>query len=117
MTGNVGSAVDVGSEGDAGVGGDCARLLPGELGERQRLGFDHAQAAFLSKLAAEQAHGFEIGVDLFITAGDEAGNEDALKRRDVQLGLDRRFDGDFEVARAPGERADERQEQATDRLS
>ena len=53
----------------------------------------------------------------FVAAGNEACDEDSLERRDIQLGLNRRFDRDFEVARAAGKCADERQQQATDRLS
>ena len=92
-------------------------LLSGDFGQRQRFGLDDAQAAFLAQLAAEQSDRFQIRVDFFVAAGDEAGDQYALERRDIQLRLDRRFDRDLEVARAPGECADERQEQATDRLS
>ena len=33
----------------------------------------------------------QVGVDILVGAGDEAGDEDALARRHIQLRLDRRF--------------------------
>ena len=56
-------------------------------------------------------------LDVFIRAGDETGDEDALERGDIQLGRDRCFDRYFEIVRTPGECAHERQGETTDRLS
>ena len=78
-----------------------------DVDQRHDVGVDHLERRFRAELAAQQADRFLVRVDVFGAAGDEAGDEHALKRRDIQLRLDRRFDRDFEVvgaARATRER-------------
>jgi hypothetical protein len=84
-------------------------ILFRDLEQRQRVGVDHAHDALVSQLAAKQAHRFHVGVDVFIGARDEAGDEDALERRDVQLGRDGRLDRDLGVTRTRRESGQQRQ--------
>ena len=75
--------------------GRGARILVhllGDLGEREHVRFDHAQARPRAELAAEQPDRLEVGVDVVRAAGDEADDVDPLERRHVELRLDRRLD-------------------------
>ena len=75
-----------------------------DLDERQDVGVDDLQRRLRAQLAAQQPDGFLIGVDVFVAARDEAGDQDALKCRDIELGPNRRLDRDLEVARPARER-------------
>ncbi len=72
----------------------------GDVLERQYVGVDHAELGLRAQLAAQETRGFQIAIDILGAAGNEAGDEDALKRRDVQLGPDWRLDRDLERVRA-----------------
>ena len=75
--------------------GRGARILVhllGDLGEREHVRFDHAQARPRAELAAEQPDRLEVGVDVVRAAGDEADDVHPLERRHVELRLDRRLD-------------------------
>ena len=94
----------------------CRRLLVGDLGERQHVGFDHAQRRLRAQLAAQQPHRLEVRVHVLGAAGDEAGDEHALERRHVHLRLDRRLDRDLVEVRAGRRRAQHEQpSEASDR--
>ena len=74
------------------VGVGCFVLLLRDVDERHHVGVDDLERRLGAQLAAQQPHGFLVGVDVVAAAGDEAGDEHALERRYIQLRLDRRFD-------------------------
>ena len=76
-------------------------LVLRDLDERHDVGVDDPQRRLRAQLAAQQPDRFLVGVDVVGAAGDEAGDQHALERRDVQLRLDRRLDRDLEVADGP----------------
>ena len=77
--------------------GRALALILRDFDERQDVGVDDAERRLRAQLAAQQAHRFLVGVDVFAAASDEADDEHALKRRDVELGLDRRLDRNLVV--------------------
>ena len=62
-----------------------------DVHQRKHVGIDHAQVRLHAQLASQQANRLEIAIDIVGAAGEEAGDEDALKRRHVELGGDWRF--------------------------
>src|SRR4029453_7441690 len=80
------------------------RLILRDLDQRKNVGVDDFERGFGAQLAAQQPHGFLVGVDVFAAAGDEAGDEHSLERRDIQLGLNRRLDRDLQITCAAGKR-------------
>jgi hypothetical protein len=94
-------------------------ILERALGDGDGVGIDHAEDVLGPELAAKQPHRLHVRVHVVAGAGEEAGHIDALEGRDVQLGRNRRFNGDFGVTAATtaGERADDDQAKAGDRLS
>ena len=78
-----------------------ARLVLGrDFHQRQHVGIDDAQLGLGAQLTAQQARRLEVAVDVVGAAGDEAGDEHALKRRHIELRLDRRLDRNLVVVRA-----------------
>ena len=71
--------------------------------QRHHVGVDHPERRLVAELTAQQADRFLIRVEVLVAAGHEAGDEDALERRHVQLRLDRRFDRDLERVGAAGD--------------
>ena len=80
--------------------------LGGHFHQREDVDIDDAQVRLRAQLAAQQSCGFEIAVDFVAAAGEEPGDEHALEGADVELGADRRFDGDLVVAGAGGRQGD-----------
>ena len=86
-----------------------AGLFARELDERQHVGVDHAQRRLRAELAAQQPHRLEIRVHVLGAAGEEAGDQHALERRDVHLRLDGRLDRDLVEVRARAQRERKRE--------
>jgi hypothetical protein len=84
-----------------------AGRLVGDFHQRQHVSVDDAQLRLGSQLTAEQPRGLQIRVDVVGAAGDEAGDEDALKRRHIQLRTDRRLDRDLVIVGARRRQQDE----------
>jgi hypothetical protein len=86
-------------------GGAGAGSLPQEAhrpwptDERHRIGVNHAQTRLAAKLAAQQPDGFEICVDGVTPARHESDNEYTREGGDVELGLNRRLDGNLHETR------------------
>ena len=64
-------------------------LILRDFDERHDVGVDHLERRLGAELAAQQADRFLIRVDVLGAASHEAGDEDALKRRDIELGFAR----------------------------
>jgi hypothetical protein len=79
-------------------------LILRDLDERKEVGVDDFQRRLGAQLAAQQPHRLLIRVDVFAAAGDEADDQHALERRDIQLRLDRRLDRDLVIAGAARQR-------------
>src|SRR5207237_9838822 len=78
-------------------------LVLRDIEERHDIGVDHPQRRLRPQLASQQPDGLLVRVDVLGSAGDEARDEHALKRRHVELRLNGRFDRDFvEVGTAAG---------------
>ena len=82
--------------------------------ERLDLRLDHRQARVDPKLVAQQSGGLGVEVDVLVGLGDERAHEHPPVVGQIELGLDRNLDGNFEegTGGAPGEnreteRADE----------
>ncbi len=73
-----------------------------DFDQRQHVRFDHPQVRTCAQLAPQQAHRFEIRVDIVQAAGDEAHDVHALERRDIELRLDRRLDRNLVEVGAAG---------------
>ena len=53
--------------------------------QRQDVRFDHPQTGLRAQLASQETNGFEVGIDVFGAAADEARDEHAAERRHVHL--------------------------------
>src|SRR5439155_25895942 len=62
---------------------------------RKSIGFDDAKRSLRAELAAKQPDGLLIRVDVARPARHEARDEYPLKGREIELRLDRGFDGDL----------------------
>ena len=72
----------------------------GDFDQRKDITIDDPQVRFVSQLAAQQARGLEVPINILGAAGDEARHQDAVERRHVELWTDRRLQWDLVVVRA-----------------
>ncbi len=89
-------------ESAAGADPPLARRSIDFVHQRHHVGVDDLQLGLGPELAAEQTRGLGVGVDGLRAAAEEPGDEHALERRDVELRLDRRLDGNLVEAQAAG---------------
>ena len=75
-------------------------LILRDFDERHDVGVDDLERRLGPQLAAQQPDRFLVRVHVLGSASHKAGDQHALKRRDVELRLNGRFDRDFEIVGA-----------------
>ena len=91
-----------GSSGRRPAGAGVARRLSTSSTSVQHVGVDHPQVRLACAAGFAGAARFPCSDRCSCAAGEESGDQHALKRRDVELGLDRRLDRDLVEADAAG---------------